>query len=124
MILTEWNQRTYEEVMEFFSHSNFCAICNATETGKSSVIMKVIEQYNVNNNRIMIVAPRDSILDQFKNYGVEESDNIVFMTYQMLYKLYSEENFDNFSGYSLIVFDELHRTGAKSWQKAVKLLKN
>ena len=123
MILTEWNQRTYEEVMEFFSHSNSCAICNATGTGKSSVIMKVIEHYNVNNNKIMIVAPRGSILDQFKNYGVEESDNIVFVTYQMLYKSYSEENFDNFSGYSLIVFDELHRTGARSWRKAVELLK-
>lgn len=121
--LTSWNEKTYNEVSEFFTKSNSAAIINATGTGKTSIIAKVVKDY-VELGKIMIVAPRESILNQYNKveYDIFDYQNIDMMSYQMLSSLYKKKTF-NLAGYSLIVFDELHRTGAKIWGAAILELK-
>ena len=128
--LTWWNEKTYEDVKNFFKTSHACAIENATGTGKTSVISKVILDFieKDENANILIIAPRDDILIQYRNerYGLKNySSNITYISYQMLAMWYKNKDNKLFelNNLSLIVCDELHRAGAKTWSKAIfKLL--
>lgn len=123
MELTWWNKKTYDDVCNFFVTEDSCAIVNATGTGKTSVIAAVIKDY-VSTGKILVVAPRDSILEQHRGirYGLSEFDNISFITYQELLLRMRSGSIYEMTGYSLIVCDELHRAGAREWGKAVQIL--
>ena len=123
MELTWWNKKTYDDVCNFFATEDSCAIVNATGTGKTSVIAAVIKDY-VPTGKILVIAPRDSILEQHRGsrYGLSEFDNISFITYQELLLRMRSGSISEMIGYSLIVCDELHRAGAREWGKAVQIL--
>lgn len=126
MKLTWWNQKTFDDVMSFYKEHKACAINNATGTGKTSVIAEVSKIF-LEKGPVLIIAPRENILDQYKQdlYGLTEyGDRVTFVSYQQLTKWWKNgnENFEKNVGFSLIVCDELHRTGAKTWQKMFRFL--
>lgn len=123
MELKWWHKKTYDDVCNFFATEDSCAIVNATGTGKTSIIATVIKDY-VSTGKILVIAPKDSILEQYRDsrYGLSGFDNISYITYHDLVYRMRSGSIHVMVGYSLIVCDELHRAGARVWGKAVKLL--
>lgn len=120
MELSWWNQKTYTEVCQFLLRDRACAICNATGTGKTSVIAAVIHDYAPKGN-VLVIAPRDAILQQYKQdlYALSGYTNLRFISYQKLAKRYQAGDLEQFAPLSLIVCDELHRAGAPTWSVAL-----
>lgn len=108
------NEQTMEKIIEFFKTSNKCCAIQATGTGKTFLILRLLEMFQNENKNAVIFAPNREIIKQTKNkmkkYGI---NNAVFYTYQKLSRMYDNE-IVNINA-DLIVCDELHRTGAKTW---------
>jgi superfamily II DNA or RNA helicase len=108
------NEQTMEKIIEFFKTSNKCCAIQATGTGKTFLILRLLEMFQNENKNAVIFAPNREIIKQTKNkmkkYGI---NNAVFYTYQKLSRM-SDNEIVNINA-DLIVCDELHRTGAKTW---------
>lgn len=138
---TGLNLRTYQkhavkEINKIFKTRQFTSAILPTGAGKSFVALA--EMYKYRKKKILYLAPNVEILNQVKSYirkiyrpeehiGDKESDpikrmfpNVIFDTYQHLKEESAKDIISD--KYSLIVFDELHRTGANEWKKHVKNL--
>lgn len=108
------NEQTMEKIIEFFNTSNKCCAIQATGTGKTFLILRLLEMFQSEDKNAVIFAPNREIIKQTKNkmkkYGI---NNAVFYTYQKLSRM-SDNEIVNINA-DLIVCDELHRTGAKTW---------
>jgi len=108
------NEQTMEKIIEFFKTSNKCCAIQATGTGKTFLILRLLEMFQNEDKNAVIFAPNREIIKQTKNkmkkYGI---NNAVFYTYQKLSRM-SDNEIVNIN-VDLIVCDELHRTGAKTW---------
>ena len=108
------NEQTMEKIIEFFNISNKCCAIQATGTGKTFLILRLLEMFQSEDKNAVIFAPNREIIKQTKNkmkkYGI---NNAVFYTYQKLSRM-SDNEIININA-DLIVCDELHRTGAKTW---------
>lgn len=108
------NEQTMEKIIEFFKTSNKCCAIQATGTGKTFLILRLLEMFQNENKNAVIFAPNREIIKQTKNkmkkYGI---NNAVFYTYQKLSRM-SDNEIVNINA-DLIVCDELHRTDAKTW---------
>ena len=114
------NQRTYEEVMNFLKNYKSCAITNCTGTGKSYIIIKIIETFiSQGKTKILLLAPQWSIIDQFKENKFFNERFIDTDIYPHLLSQLKNNKLE-YHDYDLIIADELHRSGAKEWQKAFK----
>lgn len=141
VIGTKLNLRSYQKLAvdnidETFKTRNFTSAILPTGAGKSFVALA--EMYKYRNEKILYLAPNVEILNQIKKYiknvynpeehiGEKDDDvikrlfpNLILETYQMLSHDGGEKIINDH--YSLIVFDELHRTGAKEWEKYVQKL--
>ena len=115
------NVETIKRILEFYKQSNKCCAIQATGTGKTFLILRLLEIFNDKDKKAVIFAPNREIIKQtkrrMKKFGL---DNAVFYTYQKLAKMTNDEiksiNAD------LIVCDELHRTGAKTWGAKFEVL--
>lgn len=116
--LREHNQESYLKAMKMFETHRRVAIEQATATGKSYVIAKVIDTFKC--NKVLFLAPNKFILNQFEKTfgGVSESfKKIDYMTYQAAVCKTKEEILK--PKYELIILDEYHRCGASTWGKCV-----
>lgn len=114
------NQRTYEEVMNFLKNYKSCAITNCTGTGKSYIIIKIIETFiSQGKTKILLLAPQWSIIDQFKENKFFNERFVDTDIYPHLLSQWKNNKLE-YHDYDLIIADELHRSGAKEWQKAFK----
>lgn len=108
------NEQTMEKIIEFFKTSNKCCAIQATGTGKTFLILRLLEMFQNEDKSAVIFAPNREIIKQTKNkmkkYGI---NNAVFYTYQKLSRM-TDNEISNINA-DLIVCDELHRTGAKTW---------
>lgn len=127
-----------DEIDRIFQNKKFASAVLPTGAGKSFVALATM--YKQKDEEMLYLAPNNEILDQIKRYikkiyRPEEhiSDhiddvirkkfpNLTLATYQIL-KEESAKDIIN-KKYSLIVFDELHRTGASEWSKKVNELIN
>ena len=115
------NVETIKRILEFYEQSNKCCAIQATGTGKTFLILRLLEIFNDDDKKAVVFAPNREIIRQtkrrMKKFGL---DNAVFYTYQKLAKMADDEiksiNAD------LIVCDELHRTGAKTWGAKFEVL--
>jgi len=112
------NNLSYEKVKEYFDKTQKTCLIQATGTGKSYVISKLIAD-NIKTKSI-ILAPSHYILNQFKEKFQFVLLNCDLMTYAKLSR-YTSNEFIN-KRYDFIVLDEFHRPGAKSWGKGVQRL--
>ena len=148
--LKTYQREAIENINEAYKNHKFTSVILPTGTGKSYValsemhyIEKEISKLEENKHaKILYLAPNDYILSQLKriivknyreSYPFSYSDedvvknafpNLSLYTYQYLTNGTNSDEIIN-SEYDLIVFDELHRTGAAEWQKNIeKLLEN
>ena len=115
------NVATIEKILEFYKTSNKCCAIQATGTGKTFLILRLLENYNDEGKIAVIFAPNNEIIKQtkkrMKKFGL---NNATFYTYQKLSRMTDEEI--SAMEFDLIVCDELHRTGAKTWGQKFEVL--
>ena len=119
--LRKHNQITIDNIMKFFKTERKCCAIQATGTGKTYLILRLLEIYNDIGKFAIIIAPNREIIKQTKNSMKKfELNNAQFYTYQKLLKMTDEEIMS--INCDLIICDELHRVGAKKWGEKVQLL--
>lgn len=115
------NVETIKQILEFYKTSNKCCAIQATGTGKTFLILRLLEIYNDVDKNAVIFAPNREIINQtkkkMKKFGL---NNATFYTYQKLARM-TDEEIENINA-DLIVCDELHRTGAKTWGQKFEVL--
>lgn len=117
------NVETIKNILKIYKTSNKCCAIQATGTGKTFLILRLLEIYNDEGKSAVIFAPNREIIKQtkkrMKKFGL---NNAIFYTYQKLARMTDEEI--SAMEFDLIVCDELHRTGAKTWGQKFETLVN
>ena len=146
--LKSYQMDAFKNINKAYEDYDFTSVVLPTGTGKSYVALSEMsyiseEVRKLEENRdakILYIAPNNHILDQLKgiivnNYrqSISESDediinrvfpNLTLCTYSYLVTGNDAEKIIN-EKYDLIIFDELHRTGATEWSSKIdKLLEN
>ena len=111
------NQQTYSNVKLLFRRHKAVAVVQATGTGKSYLIARLLQDYS--GRRRVVLAPSWYILNQLKETIIWDKE-ICFLTYSKLMNLSDDEILELNPGF--IVFDEYHRCGAEEWGRGVKSL--
>ena len=152
IVLKDFQRPIVDRIKNKFKEKNFTSLVLPTSTGKSYIALtemhdfeKTINKLNSDNHaRILYLAPNEEILNQLKNiireaYNPEKHlndkdedadikrifPNLVLGTYQDL-----KDRTDNKNNlkeiyrnkYDLIIFDEIHRTGAQEWINLIEEL--
>lgn len=107
------NRETYKELVNRIRTSDRAAVIQATGTGKSFIIFKILLDYD--DKQKIVVAPSNFIIDELRENYPGNLNNVKFFTYQKFYTL-TEDDLFNINP-SLIIYDEMHRLGAKEWSK-------
>ena len=119
-ILREHNQETYEKIIKGLVTGNKVLFEQATGTGKSYLALKFLHDH-AQGKRVLFVSPANAIKDSFTdlcNKWLGE-DYCKFDT--CLYQgLKGKQN----KHYDIIIFDEVHRMGAKTWGPNAEALMN
>lgn len=117
------NRETIKRIIEFYKTERKCCAIQATGTGKTFLILRLLEIFNDEGKVAVIFAPNREIIKQtkkrMKKFGL---NNATFYTYQKLARMTNEEI--SVIKTDLIVCDELHRTGAKTWGEKFEVLVN
>lgn len=117
------NRETIRRILQFFKIERKCCAIQATGTGKTFLILRLLEIFNDEDKVAVIFAPNREIIKQtkkrMKKFGL---NNATFYTYQKLARMTNEEI--SVIKADLIVCDELHRTGAKTWGEKFEVLVN
>lgn len=115
------NRETIRRILEFYKTERKCCAIQATGTGKTFLILRLLEILNDEGKMAVIFAPNNEIIRQtkkrMKKFGL---NNALFHTYQKLARM-TEEEICAIKA-DLIICDELHRTGAKTWGQKFELL--
>lgn len=121
--LKQHNKETIKNILNFFKTERKCCAIQATGTGKTFLILRLLEILNDEGKIAVIFAPNNEIIKQtkkrMKKFGL---NNATFYTYQKLARMTEEEI--SVIKADLIICDELHRTGAKTWGQKFELLVN
>lgn len=117
------NRETIKRILQFFKTERKCCAIQATGTGKTFLILRLLEIFNDEGKVAVIFAPNREIIKQtkkrMKKFGL---NNATFYTYQKLARMTDEEISEIKA--ELIICDELHRTGAKTWGEKFEVLVN
>ncbi len=115
------NKETYGKLKDILQTNNKTCIIQPTGSGKSFLILKLIEDYAAFGRDIIIIEPQKYIFEQLQKkmdkYGLRK-DNVKFLTYSALGKL-NDEKIQKYQSPKLIIIDEMHRSGAKTWEKGL-----
>ena len=115
------NKDTYEKMQKVLQTNNKTCAIQPTGSGKSYLILKLIEDYAMQNRDIIVIEPQKYIFEQLqkkmKKYKLA-SENVKFLTYSALGKL-NDEKIQEYQSPKLIIIDEMHRAGAKTWKKGL-----
>ena len=119
--LYEHNLETYEKIKNILHSNNKTCVIQPTGTGKSYLILKLIEDYSEQNRDIIVIEPQKYIFNQLKEkmdkYGLL-GDNVKFITYSALGKM-DDEKLRGYNSSAIVMVDEMHRTGAKTWESEI-----
>ncbi len=141
LVLKDYQEMAVQKSDEIFEGKRFASIILPTGAGKTFVSLAKMLQHK--DEPILYLAPTNEILEQVKSYivtychgmkdtvGKNEEDiikeifpNLTLSTYTALGKTKLGKDIIK-KEYGFIVLDELHRTGAEEWGKALdELLKN
>ncbi|SFB66264.1 Helicase associated domain protein [Ruminococcus albus] len=117
MFLHKHNSETYANMVSLFQTEQRVAAVQPTGTGKSYLIMQLIEDNA--DKRFAVCSPSTYIFEQMKSLA--EGNNISlkktdFLTYTKLAQT------EAFSEYDYLILDEMHRCGASCWSIGVQRL--
>ena len=136
--LRNYQQETVDNIDEIFTTKNFASVLLPTGAGKSFVALT--EMLKHKNEPMLYLAPQNEIIEQMKDnilhYVLRKKDsldrdgdiqrafpNLKFETYPGLKSKRASGILKD--KYKFVVLDELHRSGAKEWEKYVdKILEN
>jgi superfamily II DNA or RNA helicase len=118
VLLAPHNKVTYEKIKKISKKVSRFAVVQATGTGKSYLISSQLNDSS-ENGPSLFVAPSNVILEKQKEKN-PWLNNVVYKTYQQLMEDNQSERLED--NYSLIILDELHRSGAKKWQTSIERL--
>lgn len=111
------NKETYGKLKEILKTNNRTCIIQPTGSGKSYLILKLIEDYTASGRDIIIVESQKYIFQQLKKkmdkYGMSKQ-NIKFLTYSALGRM-NDEKIQEYNLPKLVLVDEMHRAGAPKW---------
>ncbi len=116
------NKQTYKKVRKMMTHAKGVAVVQATGTGKSYLIARLLQDFA--GEKRLVMAPSYYIIDQIKEHIRWETDlpgdanKIEFMTYARSMNLTVAEINDLKP--KMIVLDEFHRCGAEEWGRGVQ----
>ena len=128
--LRDYQASALDKVNEIHQQKRYAATILPTGAGKSFVAMSLMMQYK--NGNILYFAPNTEILNQLKrhiakniledeNANIEEAfPHLKMFCYQGLTRR-DEELLESYDA-DLIIFDELHRTGATKWDGKIRNL--
>lgn len=106
MELYPHNQVTYNKVFMMLVEKKICALIQGTGTGKTFILMKLLETL-FEGLDVLVVVPKESIMEGFLLYDEWDYSNVRFTTYS---SLKNEKDSPD-----VLVIDELHRAGAPSY---------
>lgn len=121
--LYKYQEEAFNNTMEIYKSSNRACIIMATGTGKSYVMMRLLEEFDKVDGKAYILTPnnptKEQTVEKMIEYGL---NNAEFGLYQTINAMTDEEiaRIDC----DLIIADELHRTGANQWGKKFEHLIN
>ena len=120
--LFKHNQDAYMSALQMLSNTGKAAIVHPTGTGKSFIAFKLCEEHP--ENTICWLSPSRYIfktqLENLKNAGGSDLNNVVFLTYARLINMTQDEIVAIKPDY--IILDEFHRCGAEIWGQGVQKL--
>ena len=124
MQLYKHNADTYKELCSKLQVYSKCGIIQCTGSGKGAIASKLILD-NMANKKILLLAPQDSILNNYmRNFGIGAEDNVLCQNYPgICRKTYSElVNLGNAT--DILILDEYHRLGGPEWNRTVSVIMN
>lgn len=115
------NRETIRHILEFYKTERKCCAIQATGTGKTFLILCLLEILSDEGKVAVIFAPNNEIIKQTKKRMKKFAlNNATFYTYQKLARM-TEDEISAIEA-DLVICDELHRTGAKTWGQKFELL--
>lgn len=114
MELYNHNKTTYERALEYLQEYKECAVIQATGTGKTFITMALLDSIFAHMD-VLYVVPTLAIAQSITLNDEWNYDNVTFVTYSNL------RNID--TDYAVVIFDELHRSGARTWLPQVLRIK-
>ena len=121
--LYKYQEEAFNNTMEIYKSSNRACVIMATGTGKSYVMMRLLEEFDKEDGKAYILTPnnptKEQTVEKMVEYGL---NNAEFGLYQTINAMTDNEiaKIDC----DLIIADELHRTGATQWGKKFEHLIN
>lgn len=120
------NKETYEKMKNILQTNNKTCVIQPTGSGKSYIILKLLEDYAEQGRDIIVIEPRKYIFEQLqkkmKKYGLSSS-NIKFCTYSALGKM-NDEKIKQFNYPKMVIVDEMHSAGAPKWGLGLQMMFN
>lgn len=110
------NKETYDKAVAVLDKYNKVLIVQAPSTGKSFILMKLIQE-KYTNKRILIVIPTYSIRFNIESYKEWDGHNVTFYSYSYICSKGCDECMKDFD---VIVFDEVHHAGARLWGQVLE----
>lgn len=115
--LHQHNAETYQRMVSLFAECDRVCAVAPTGTGKSFLILKLIEDNP--NKRFLITAPNNYVFGQIKSYAQASGVNLSkceFLTYTALYETANLQEIPC----DFLITDEFHRLGATTWNEGIK----
>lgn len=130
--LHEHNLEAYEKVKEILKEAPSCAVVQPTGTGKSYIMMKLLDDYK--DDWKIVIAPSRDFLNSLESKEAWTSNKTLTLTYTLI-GLRSNDIENLLTEYlinpklvKLIIVDEAHRAGAPKWgaglQRLIELCEN
>ena len=120
--LFEHNKTAYEAFSSMLDETNRACVIHPTGTGKSFIAFKWVEENP--DDHFVWLSPSENIfntqLENVKRVSDFEPKNITFLTYARLANM-TDDEIEALQP-NRLVFDEVHRTGAKVWNTGVQRL--
>lgn len=112
------NKVVYEELKDRLKTDTRVCVVQATGTGKGVIARTLIEEYE----SVIVVAPTQAILKNYQMNLKVKSDNVQYFTYQAISMMLNPQLDNLAKGVTLLILDEFHRIGAKTWGRKVEYL--
>ena len=120
------NKETYRKIMSILQTNNKTCVIQPTGSGKSYIILKLIEDYAEQGRDIIVIEPRKYIFEQLQKkmnkYGLV-GNHVKFLTYSALGKM-NAEKIKQFNYPKMVIVDEMHSAGAPKWGLGLQMMFN
>ena len=112
--------------MSILQTNNKTFVIQPTGSGKSYIILKLIEDYAEQGRDIIVIEPRKYIFEQLQKkmnkYGLV-GNHVKFLTYSALGKM-NAEKIKQFNYPKMVIVDEMHSAGAPKWGLGLQMMFN